>query len=178
MRKHFTKDIRNFAPCQVEKARIIVYNYVMTENQSSDIEKLLPAMNVSLAQNPIQDEPADLISDEALIGIYGEVLGIIRQDRVELSDILNNFCEMVMNQGDSSSASKEAIVNLVRTKMDAADKMAKIADLMTRIRLKDKDTFPRYLSARQENTINIGDSSKRELLKRLNQAQKKIKKAT
>jgi hypothetical protein len=47
--------------------------------------------------------------------------------------------------------------------------MAKIADLMTRIKLKDKDTFPRYLAANQNNTININSgNNKRQFLEALN----------
>jgi hypothetical protein len=135
-------------------------------------------MNVAVPQIPAQEEQNNLISDDMILGIYSEVLNTIRQDRVEVSDILNNFCDMVMNDGDSSSASKEAIVNLVRAKLDSSDKMAKIADLMTRIKLRDRDTYPKYLNATQENTINIGDGAKSELLRRLNQAQKKKKKET
>lgn len=71
---------------------------------------------------------------------------------------------MVINDGDASSASKEAIVNLVKIKSDTADKMSKVADLMTRIKLKDKDTFPRYLAAQQNNKVVI-EGSKRDLLK-------------
>jgi hypothetical protein len=141
-----------------------------------DLDQIIPAMHVTVPQTTT-DQENDLVSDQVLLGIYGEILDTIRKDRNEVSDILDNFCEMVMNEGDSSSASKEAIVNLVRAKLDSSDKMAKIADLMTRVKLRDRDTFPRYLTAKQENTINIGDAgAKKELLKRLNQAQKKIKK--
>jgi hypothetical protein len=139
---------------------------------NEELEKVIPSMNVTV---PAVQEQESIIGDAMLLGIYSEILDTIRQDRVEVADILNNFCEMVMNQGDSSSASKEAIVNLVRTKLDAADKMAKVADLMTRVKLKEKDTFPKYLNQTQENTIHIGQDRK-ELLKRLNAAQKKSKK--
>lgn len=144
---------------------------------TEQIDQYIPAMNVSMP-NPVDDQGPELIADEVLVGIYCEILDTIRQDRVEVSDIINNFCEMVMNQGDSSNGSKEAIVSLIKTKLDSADKMVKVADLMTRVKLKDKDTFPRYLTAKQENTINIGDGGKKELLKRLNNAQKKAKKET
>jgi hypothetical protein len=74
---------------------------------------------------------------------------------------------MVMNDGESSSASKEAIVNLLKIKSETNDKMAKVADLMTRIKLKEKDTFPRYLAAQQQNHITI-ESGKRDVLKSIN----------
>jgi hypothetical protein len=81
--------------------------------------------------------------------------------------VLANFIEMVMNEGDASSASKEAIVNLMKIKSDTSDKMAKVADLMTRIKLKEKDTFPRYLAAQQNNKVVI-EGSKREMIKSIN----------
>jgi hypothetical protein len=74
---------------------------------------------------------------------------------------------MVLNDGDASSASKEAIVNLLKIKSDTSDKMTKVADLMTRIKLKDKDTFPRYLAAQQNNKVII-EGSKREMIKSIN----------
>ena len=74
---------------------------------------------------------------------------------------------MVMNEGDASSASKEAIVNLLKIKSDTSDKMAKIADLRTRMKMKERDTFPRYLAAQQNNKIII-EGSKREMIKSIN----------
>ena len=71
---------------------------------------------------------------------------------------------MIINDGDASSASKEAIVNLLKIKSDTSDKMSKVADLMTRVKLKEKDTFPRYLAAQQNNKVVI-EGSKRDLLK-------------
>jgi hypothetical protein len=69
---------------------------------------------------------------------------------------------MVLNDGDGSTSSKEALVNLVKTKMEASDKMTRIADLMTRIKLKQPDTFQPWMGKGKEkggNTINIYDSS-------------------
>jgi len=69
-----------------------------------------------------------------------------------------------MNEGDASSSSKEAIVNLLKINTDVNDKMSKIADLRTRMKLKEKDTFPRYLAASQQNNVVI-EGSKRDMLK-------------
>lgn len=139
-------------------------------NEEKHNDSLVPSMNVSLPAQQT-DEP-NLIEDDVLLGIYGEIVDNIRTDRKEIDSILNNFVNMVINEGDATAASKEALVNLIKIKSDAADKMAKIADLMTRIKLKEKDTFPRYLAAKQENTINISGGSKRELLKRIEKMQK------
>ena len=130
-------------------------------------------MNVNVPETKEESEESILISDEALLGVYGEVLTNIREDRLEVDQILSNFVDMVINEGDSTTSSKEALVNLLRMKMDSADKMAKIADLMTRIKVKDRDTFPRYLAASQTNTINISDNGqKRALLEAINKAAK------
>ena len=143
------------------------------EEPESDLDAVIPAMNVNLPMQQPQQEQ-NLVSDEALLGIYGEILQNLREDRDELNRLLSTFSDMVVNDGDASPASKEALVNLVKVKSDAADKMAKIADLMTRVKLKEKDTFPRYLAAHQNNTINIGEGqTKRELLKQIERATKK-----
>jgi hypothetical protein len=67
---------------------------------------------------------------------------------------------MVINDGDSSTSSKEALVNLIKVKMEASDKMSRIADLMTRIKLKQPDTYQPWMGKKESsNTINIYDSS-------------------
>ena len=109
------------------------------------------------AENP--NEIANIISDEMLLGIYGEILDNIRQDRVQIDSYVNEFAEMVINTGDASSASKEALVNLVKAKMDASDKMSKVADLMTRLKMKDNNTFKPYMNKGGSNTINIIENS-------------------
>jgi hypothetical protein len=104
------------------------------------------------------------VEDGELLGLYKEVLKDVQEDRAQIDEVLGNFIEMVMNEGDASAASKEAIVNLMKIKSDAADKKAKIAELMTRIKLKDHDTFPKYLAAQQNNKVVI-ETGKRDLLK-------------
>lgn len=146
----------------------------ITDASDEDLDKLMPSMNVGL---PEETEETALITDEALMGVYGEIMENIREDREQVEGILQQFAEMVINSGDSSSSSKEALVNLLKMKTDTADKMSKVADLMTRLKLKEKDTFPRYLAAKQNNTINISDGgSKKKLIQALNKAAKKAKK--
>lgn len=145
---------------------------VASQPVDQNIDELLPSMNVNLANKPDDAEPA-LIGDEMLLGIYGEILDNLRADRSEIDEFLQSIADMVINGGDATSASKEALVQLVKTKTETADKMAKIADLMTRVKLKEKDTFPRYLAASQNNTINIGDSGqKRALLEAINKVKR------
>jgi hypothetical protein len=124
----------------------------------------VPAMNIAV---PVEENITS-ITDQDLTNLYGEILDDLRSDRKEIDILLNNFVEMVMNEGDSSSASKEAVVNLVKIKNDVADKKAKIADLMTTLRVKEKSMSK--LTANQTNHIHITD--KRAILETLKNAKK------
>jgi len=147
---------------------------VQEVSDDGEIQSLIPAMNVNVPA--ASDQPENpLVSDETLLGAYNEILVNLRDDREKASDFMEQFAEMVINGGDASSASKEALVNFLKIRSDANDKMAKIAELMTRIKMKDKDTFPRYLAAKQNNTINI-NSGKKQLIQDLSNAQRKARK--
>jgi hypothetical protein len=135
-----------------------------------DFKDLVPQMNV-MPPATTQEQVPCLIEDEALLGIYNEILGNFRDDRKQAGELAENFAEMVVNGGDSSTSSKEALVNLLKLKNDTSDRMSKIADLMTRIKLKSPDTYKPYLNAKQENktTINIG-GNRRKLIKKIEEA--------
>jgi hypothetical protein len=132
---------------------------------------LLPNMTVNQAVEAKAEEPC-IVSDEQLLGIYDEILKNCRDDRRYIDEVLTNFIDMVMNDGDCTAATKEGIVNLMKIRSDTSDKMSKVADLMTRIKLKDKDTFPRYLAAHQHNQVTI-ESSKRDLIRKIRHEIKK-----
>ena len=137
-----------------------------------EIDNLIPSMNVTnMTEMP---EKECIVKDEQLLGLYDEILDNCRKDRQGVDEVLANFLDMVMNDGESSSASKEAIVNLWKVKTDISDKMAKIADLETRMKLKDKDTFPRYLAAQQNNKVVI-EGSKREMIQTINKLSQRKK---
>lgn len=138
-----------------------------------DVEMLLPSMNVNKEMLPPPEKEC-IVKDEILLDLYDEILQNCREDRGKVDEVLTNFLDMVINDGDASSASKEAIVNLMKIKSDTADKMSKVADLMTRIKLKDKDTYPKYLAAQQNNKVVI-EGSKRDLLKHINKMTNKGK---
>ena len=119
------------------------------------------------------DKDMSIVTDDALLGVYGEIMDNLRSDREQVSELVDTFSNMVFNDGDSSTASKEALVNLLKTKLDASDKMTRIADLMTRIKLKQPDTYQPWMGKGKEksgNTINIYDSSginRRSLMERI-----------
>ena len=93
----------------------------------------------------------------------------MRSDRTQVDDLLSSFVEMVINEGDGSSASKEALVNLAKLKSDIASSKGKVADLMTSLRLKDRQISK--ISASQTNNITITD--RRNLLEAINKIKKK-----
>ena len=145
---------------------------LIDELASFDVDSLIPKMD----SNPdiIQEERECIVGDAELLGLYDEIKANARADRAQADEILMNFIDMVMNDGDSSSASKEAVVNLMKIKADINDKLSKVADLETRIKLKERDTFPRYLAQQQNNKVVI-EGGKRDFLKMIAKAKDKKK---
>ena len=139
-----------------------------------DVKDIVPSMNVNVpAKQDGQGEISGPVSNDMLLGIYGEILENVRSDRKEIDTVLEKFVDMVLNDGDATTSSKEAVVNLLKIKTDLSDKAAKIADLMTRVNMKERDTFPRYLAASQTNNINIGDgAAKKALMETITKARK------
>lgn len=118
--------------------------------------------NTDVIKQDNAEKELSLVSDESLMNVYDEIMGNLRKDRDQVSDLVDAFSNMVLNDGDPSSASKEALVNLLKTKIEASDKMTRIADLMTRIKLKQPDTYSPWMNKGKKDaghTINIYDSS-------------------
>lgn len=155
------------------KDKVEVQHEPLEDFEDMDVEMLLPSMNVS--KEMVQPEKEEcMVKDDALMSLYDEILNNCRKDREQCTEVVANFLDMVMNDGDASSASKEAIVNLIKVQTDISDKMSKVADLMTRIKLKDKDTFPRYLAAQQNNKVVI-EGDRRDLIKTISKLANKKK---
>lgn len=150
----------------------------------NDFDDMLPKMNVSIptGQNPVVTDASALISDTQYLGVLNEIMTNIRDDRKQVSDYIDNMADMVINDGDATTSSKEALVNLVKIKVDLQDKMLKAADLMTRIKLKNTYAYSGpHLNAMQQNNFNIGaeanaDFSRKDLIRAINNAQKKKEK--
>lgn len=119
-------------------------------------KELVPQMNVGLTA-PGEANPPPIISNEKLVETYDEVMNNVRQEREELNGYIDKFADLVFNDGDATTSTKEALINLLKIRSDTSDKMSKIADLMTRAR--GINTFPRYMANNQNNTINIGDGT-------------------
>ena len=124
---------------------------------------------------PTGSQPPAIIEDTVLLDVYQEILQMCRDDRRECDQYITNFAELVINEGDSTTASKEALVNLVKIKSDIPDKMSKIATEMTRLKL--KETAPiKVQNAKQEITnVHIGDTTgnKRALIELIENMTKK-----
>lgn len=135
---------------------------LVDEFEDMDVDALIPSMNVS--KDLVEPEKECIVGDQEILSLYDEILQDCRKDSQNVDEALANFLNMVMNDGDASSASKEAIVNLLKIKSDIADKKSKVADLMTRIKLKERDTYPRYLAAQQNNKVVI-EGGQREIIK-------------
>lgn len=128
--------------------------------------EIIPTMTAEPVQ--LQEEKECIVKDEVLLGLYDEIVVNCRTDRAKVDQIQANFEDMVINDGDASSASKEALVNLMKIKTDINDKMSKVADLMTRIKLKEKDTFKPYLAVN-----NPAMDNKRAILKALEEKKRR-----
>jgi hypothetical protein len=145
------------------------------EFDEGDID--MPQMNVSLPSSQVTDAAA-LISDTQYLGVLDEIMNNIREDRKQVSDYIDNMADMVINDGDATTSTKEALVNFVKIKTDLQDKMLKAADLMTRLKLKNTYAYSGpHLNAMQQNNFNIGsdapDFSRKELIRAINNAKKK-----
>ena len=122
-------------------------------------KELIPSMHVGVPAVP--DDEKNLIEGDRMLTVFEEALDSIRSSQQEIDEVLTPLKDMLLNDGDSTTSTKEAVVNLLKIKSDTTDKMAKIADLMARIYMKETNTFPRYLAAHQTNNINI---NKKEVL--------------
>ena len=141
------------------------------------VEGILPPMNISVPPTQ-QPEQKQLITDEQYLGVIDEIMTNMREDRKQVSDFIDTFADMVLNDGDATTSSKEALINLIKTKSDIQDKMLKAADLMTRLKLKNSYAFSGpHLNALQQNNINIGSDNtnfnRKEIIRAINAAKKK-----
>lgn len=135
------------------------------------IESNGTSMSIS---SPPKEEVKELITDEQVLGLADEILQDIRDDATSIKDAYERFFDMVMNEGDASSASKEAIVNLLKVKSEMSDKKIKVMDLYMRVKLRERDTFPKYLVNNQKNTI-VNGMDKKKLLEEITEDEHKNK---
>lgn len=131
----------------------------------------MPMMEVNVGSLQKKDEK-EIVTDDTMISLYGEILDMCRDDRKEIDDLLGNFVNMVINEGDASTSSKEALVNLMKMRSDIANNMTRVFDLLARIKMRDK-SIPEVV-AKQVNKFSIGgNANKRKMLETLAKEAKK-----
>jgi hypothetical protein len=127
----------------------------------------LPAMNVGLPAQAPGKEEKPLVTNDEMVDMYKKIMNHCEDDRNEANDLFQCLKDMVINDGDASHSTKEAMIQSLRIRCETTDKQTKVMDLLMRYILKDRDTFPRYLAANQENNIIFKGGSKRSFLEKL-----------
>ena len=120
----------------------------VTTSQQPDNSSVVPGININL-----QNVEKPLISDDKILDYFDDAIRNIKEDREEARNQYLVFNEMVINEGDPSSATKEALVNCLKLQHDTTDKMIKILDLWSRIKMRDRDTMKGYIAVQQNNKI-------------------------
>lgn len=118
---------------------------------------------------PEKEKP--LISDDAVIKYYEEAMECIKDDREEAGKRYLDFSEMVFNEGDPSSASKEALVSLLKLKNDGVNQMIKILDLWTRMKMKEQSTNSQIYAYQQNNKYEVSNKGNAHISKLIDIAQ-------
>ena len=141
---------------------------------AGEMKQQMPMMEINVGNNSLQKkDEKEIVTDDTMIGLGAEILDIMRDDRKEIDELLVSFVNMVINDGDASTSSKEALVNLMKMKSDCAVNMTRMYDLMARIKMRDR-SIPEVV-AKQVNKFNIGGNgaSKRKMLETLAKEAKK-----
>lgn len=120
----------------------------------------------------VNEDNKPLIPDKKIVDFYEEAIDNIRADRVQAQEVYENFSEMVLNEGDPSAASKEALISALKIKSDSNDKIIKILDLWTRMKMKERATSTEIYAYQQNNKYDTGRTPNpniRKMIQNLNQ---------
>ena len=102
-----------------EKPEVVIAEEVandISQNDEDTIESMIPSMNLSVPENGVPKEN-HLISDEKYLEVIDEIMTNMREDRKEVTNFIDTFSNMVINDGDATTSTKEALVNLIKTKV-------------------------------------------------------------
>jgi len=125
------------------------------------------ALNISI---PTAENSPALVNPEQIVGLVQTVMTDIDAEKIEIQEAYTNFAEMVFNAGDATSASKEALVNLLKLKSDLVDKKTRMLEMMMKVY---KTEGPKNVTVRQDNDFHVHD--KRRLFDELDKEAKKDK---
>ncbi len=124
------------------------------------------------ASAPVSSTAQPMFEDNEVLGLCAEAVTNMRSDRKQLDTLISNLVEMVFNEGDSTTASKEALVALMVAKTNMSDKQMKVVELMSKFKLKEMADSPK--SVTQENHYHLG--SRRSFLEQIERQMKTNKK--
>lgn len=122
-----------------------------------DTKSLVEREN-QVASLQVHSEDQPLVAKERIKEYYEQAIECIQQDREEASERYLQFADMAVNGGDPSSATKEAMVSLLKVKSDGVNQMVKILDLWTRLAMKDKATSSQIYAYQQNNKYEVAGS--------------------
>jgi len=126
-----------------------------TKPQGNEESTKLVAKNEQTSMVEQPKESTDLIPDEQVVSYYEDAISCIKEDREEAHERYLDFCEMVLNEGDPSSATKEGLVNLLKLKNDGVNQMIKVLDLWTRLKMKERATKSEVYAYQQNNKYEV-----------------------
>lgn len=136
----------------------------MAKDKEEKFVPNIPDFTPTASLSPSIPDGSGLISDAELTTLLKGTLREIQQDREEADSVMSDFSDRVFNCGDDSSASKEAIVNLMQMKINMSDKKIKIIELLSSFKFKNKAASPKG-NLNTVNNINITPApSRRSLL--------------
>ena len=122
----------------------------------AEVEDLPEPPQMTIPTAPVaQSSSQPLFEDEEMLKMCGEVLSNMRNDRKQLDTLISNFVEMVFNEGDSTTASKEALVALMTAKTNMSDKQMKIVDTMAKFKLKRWHPLPSQLQPTKKTITTL-----------------------
>jgi len=128
----------------------------VTRTEAQPVE-LAPPVPTDLV--PESKPASDLITDDRVIEYYEEAMECIKEDRGEAHERYLDFADMAINDGDPSSATKEALVNLLKLKNESVNQMIKILDLWTRMKMKDRTTGSQVYAYQQNNKYDMAKAN-------------------
>lgn len=105
------------------------------------------------------EQEVPIFDNDEIRQMHFHILENIKNDSENLDTVINYFHEVVVDNGDASNSSKEALVNLIKIKTDLNDQMTKIYSEM--LKTKNKSV---KINASQKNYIY---ASTKELLQEL-----------
>lgn len=125
-------------------------------------------MSVNLATQPA----GQIVPKEQIVDLFGEILSDLNAEKQDMDEVFTSFHDMVMNQGDASTSSKEALMRSLELRSGIADKKTKLLDLMLKAHLKEGAGGPKTVNVNQHGDFHF---DKRKMLEAMEAADAHVK---